>query len=138
MLKHDINNDIRISVLAGLIDSETAQGKYNESEVHAEELLKYDINNDTKMQALWNLCVAEASQSNQTKFAEAEEHANQLIELSPKHGHFLLGVIYYNTKDINNLDKAKSELLKAKELNAPNMDAVNNILSNIEEMQKSK
>ena len=176
-LKYDINNDTKISVLASLIDSESAQGKYNESEEHAEELLKMNLesseikintlvslcglelsqgkyneseehaeqllkmklnNDDTKMQALWNLCVAEASQANPTKIAEAEEHANQLIKLSPKHGHFILGAIYYNTKDFDNLDKAKEHLQKAKELNSPNMDAINNMLSDIENMQKSK
>ena len=138
LLKYEVNSDTRVSVLTSLIDSEMAQGKYNESEVHAEELLKYDVNSDTKMQALWNLCVAEASQSNQTKFAEAEEHAKKLIELSPVHGHFLMGAIYYNTKDLNNLDKAKEQLQKAKELNSPNIDAINNMLSDIENMQKSK
>ncbi len=130
------NEDIKINVLASLIDSESAQGKYNESEVHAEELLKYGINNETKIQVLWNLCVSEASQANQEKFAEAEEHANQLIKISPARGHFLLGAILYNTRDINNLDKAKDHLQKAKELNSPNMDAIIGMLSDIEEMQK--
>ena len=133
------SSEIKINTLVSLCGLELSQGKYNESEEHAEQLLKMKLNNDdTKMQALWNLCVAEASQANPTKIAEAEEHANQLIKLSPKHGHFILGAIYYNTKDFDNLDKAKEHLQKAKELNSPNMDAINNMLSDIENMQKSK
>ncbi|PYG86873.1 rhomboid protease GluP [Ruminiclostridium sufflavum DSM 19573] len=128
---------IKISVLSSLITAEYSQGKYNESEEHSEELLKMKINDDIKTQTLWNLCLAELSQGS-AKFYEAEEHANLLIKLSPEHGHFMLGVIYYNTKDTNNLDKAKEELQKAKELNSPNIDAINNMLTNIEDMQNSK
>lgn len=131
------DNDIKISALKNLVISEVSQNKYAESEEHAEELLKYNITSETKTQILWYLCLSEASQGN-NKFAEAEEHANQLIKVSPVHGHFLLGVIYYNTQDINNLDKAKEHLQKAKELNSPNMDAINSMLSNIEELQKKK
>lgn len=131
------DKDIKISALKNLVISEVSQNKYAESEEHAEELLKYNITSETKTQILWYLCLSEASQGN-NKFAEAEEHANQLIKVSPVHGHFLLGVIYYNTQDINNLDKAKEHLQKAKELNSPNMDAINSMLSNIEELQKKK
>ena len=136
--KNPKSSEIKINTLVSLSVSELSQGKYSESEEHAEQLLKMKLNNDTKTQVLWNLCLVEAAQTTQAKFAEAEEHANQLIKLSPKHGNFILGAIYYNTKDINNLDKAKEHLQKAKELDSPNIDAINNMLSDIENIQNSK
>ncbi|QNU68511.1 rhomboid family intramembrane serine protease [Ruminiclostridium herbifermentans] len=132
------NSNILIDTLVFLSGSELAQGKYNESEEHSEQLLKQELDTDKKSQVLWNLSLSEAAQGNPVKFTEAEEHANQLIELSPKHGHFILGAIYYNTQDAKNLDKAKEHLQKAKELDSPNMNAINNMLSDIENIQKSK
>lgn len=100
--------------------------------MHTEELLKMKLDDSTKTEALWNLSLSEASQF---KFDEAKEHAKQLIELSPKHGHFIMGAIYYNLKDVDN---ARTELQKAKELGSDNMAAIDNMLSDLENIQKSK
>lgn len=142
-LYYSFNSDInKYSLKVTELEKYFSQNNYTESEKLAEQILEQNPRNkDIKTQVLWYLCLAEASQSNpanQTKFAEAEEHANQLVKLSPVHGHFLLGAIYYSTQDINNLDKAKEHLQKAKELNSPNMNAINGMLSDIEEMQKKK
>lgn len=139
-LYYSFNNDQnKFSLKITELENYVSQSKFVESEELAEQILEQEPRNkDIKTQALWYLCVSEASQTDKNKFAEAEEHAKQLLTVSPMHGHFMLGVLYYNTQDFNNLDKAKEHLQKAKELNSPNMDAINNILSNIEELQKSK
>lgn len=109
------------------------QHNYEESEKLSEEILKLNPkSNNIKIEVLWDLTLSEASLG---EFDEAQQHALQLVNLSPQNGHFILGVIYYNTKEF---DKAKEELEAAKKLNSPNLTAIENMLSDIENLQKSE
>ncbi len=109
------------------------QQNYTESEKLSEEILKLNPKSDNlKIEVLWDLTLSEA---NLGKLEEAQQHAIQLVNISPQNGHFILGVIYYNTKEF---DKAKEELEAAKKLNSPNITAIENMLSDIENLQKSK
>jgi len=106
-----------------------SQRNFTESEKLAEEILKLNPKNEyTKINVLWSLSVAEVSQN---KYAEAEAHANQLTGVSPVNGHYLLGIIYYNTQQYN---KAKEELQAAKKLDSPNTDSINDMLSDIDNL----
>jgi rhomboid protease GluP len=123
-------NNTQNTVLVPKLDSLQTydrQQNFKESEKLAEEILTMNPKN-MKTNVLLSLIIAEASQE---KFNEAEVHAKQLVKLSPEGGHFILGAIYYNIKDF---DKAKEELEAAKKLGSPNMDSINNMLSDIEKL----
>ncbi|MHB8063879.1 MAG: rhomboid family intramembrane serine protease [Ruminiclostridium sp.] len=125
------NNEQNTVLLPKLDTLQTydSQQNFTESEKLAEEILEINPKNENiKINVLLSVTLAEVSQR---KFDEAEQHARQLVKLSPESGHFILGVIYYNTKE---LDKAKEELQAAKKLGSPYMDAINNMLSEIEKM----
>lgn len=79
---------------------------------------------------LWSITRAEI---NQQKYQEGMPHAEQLVKISPVDGHFLLGFIYFNTAQY---DAAREHLQKAKELESPYIDTINQMLSNIESLQK--
>lgn len=79
-----------------------------------------------RIETLWDIT---ASEFNQQKYEEAISHGNQLLKESPANGNYLLGVIYYSTAQY---DSARQYLQKAKELDAPYTDNINQILSDIE------
>lgn len=103
------------------------QQNWQESEKIAEEILMQEPSNKTiKTSILWSLIKSEVLQ---TKYNEGIEHANQLVELSPVDGHYLLGIIYYDTKQY---EKAKEELQAAKKLESPYTETIDKLLSDIE------
>lgn len=134
-LFYSFNNEQNAVLLPKLdtLETYTREQNFAEAEKLAEEILEINPRNQyTKSNVLWTLSLVEASQG---KLDESEVHAKQLVKLSPKDGHFILGAIYYNTKDF---DKAKEELEAAKKLGSPNMIAIDNMLADIENIMKSK
>ncbi|MFA5524215.1 MAG: rhomboid family intramembrane serine protease [Tissierellales bacterium] len=111
--------------------------------VKLEELYKHDANQNWKeaakvgeeilnqrprdkninIEVLWMTSRAEAVAGNYNK---ALEHAKALARLSPRDGHYMLGIIYY---DIGQYELSREELEKARSLNAP--------YPNIDELIKS-
>lgn len=115
------------------LQTNDSQQNWAESERVAEEILeKEPLDKSIKEMALWSLIKSEVLQ---TKYDEGIEHANQLVELRPVDGHYLLGVIYYDTQQYA---KAKEELQKAKKLNSTNMDTIDELLSGIDEKLGNK
>ncbi len=134
-LFYSFNNKQNTVVLPkiDLVKTYANQQNFTELEKLAEEIIEMKPNGKNAVfQVLWSLTLAEASQM---KFAEAEVHAKQVVEFSPVHGHFILGAIYFETKEF---DKAKSELEVAKKLDSDFMDEINNMLSYIESIKNSK
>lgn len=79
---------------------------------------------------LWSVTRAEIKQK---KYQEGIIHAGQLVKISPADGHYLLGIIYFYTAQY---DIAREHLQKAKELESPNTETINQILSEIEARAK--
>jgi tetratricopeptide (TPR) repeat protein len=102
----DANYDERVIALEKLSD----EGKYEEVEIMAEQLLQTKPNLDTVLGALWELTLAE---SRLGKYEEAFAHANEMNDYEPSSSHFLLGLIYFDKQDYV---MAKKELLEAKQL----------------------
>lgn len=128
MLFYGFNNNINVlSPKLAALEQSDIQNNWQESEKKAEEIL--DLNpsdKNTKIRVLWSLIRAEIGQG---KLDEGIQNSMALAELSPADGHYLLGVIYYNTKEF---DKAKQELEQAKKSGSPNIDNINEMLSGIE------
>ncbi len=127
-LFYGFNNDINVlSPKLAALEQFDIQSNWPESEKKAEEILGLNtLDKDTKIPVLWSLIRAEVSQG---KFDEGIENSKILMKLSPADGHYLLGVIYYNTKQF---DKAKEELEQARKSGSANTDTINKILSSIE------
>lgn len=70
-------------------------------------------NKSINIEVLWITAKAEAVTG---KYNNAVVHAKGLVNLSPKDGHYLLGIIYY---DMGQLNLAREELLKAKAISSP-------------------
>lgn len=101
-----------------------ASQDWKEAASLGEELLKQKlIDKDLNIEILWLTIKSEAITGNYNK---AVEYAKALVELSPRDGHYMLGIVYY---DMGQFELAKEELQKAKRLNAP--------YSNIDELIKS-
>lgn len=100
------NYDERIIALEKLSD----EGKYEEVEKTADQILKTKPNVDTLLGALWELTLAE---SRLGKYEEAIAHAKEMNDYEPSSSHFLLGLVYFDKKDYA---KAKEELTQAKQL----------------------
>ncbi len=127
-LFYGFNNDINVlSPKLAALEQSDIQSNWPESEKKAEEILTLNsLDKNTKAQVLWSLIRAEVSQE---KLNEGIEDSKVLTELNPADGHYLLGYIYYNTKQF---DKAKEELEQARKLGSPNTDSINKMLSGIE------
>lgn len=105
---------------------------WNEAAKTGQEILRLkSTNRNINIEALWITAKAETLTSNYDK---AVEHAQILAELSPKDGHYLLGVIYYNMGQLN---FSKEELLKAKAMNAQYSN-IDELVNNIEKHSKNK
>jgi len=124
---YTINTDQRIAELEKLVD----EGKFEEAEKAAEEILKTNPSNDTKVDALWELAIAESAQS---KFREAIEHGKSIEEIDAASSHFILGIIYTNMKDYTS---AKEEFTKAKKENPKLKNDIDGYLQYIESIQGS-
>ena len=127
MLFYGFNNDINVlSPKLAALEQYDLQSNWPESEKKAEEILELNPSDkNTKIRVLWSLI---RSQVGQGKLDEGIENSKTLAELSPADGHYLLGVIYYNTKQF---DKAKEELEQARKSGSKN-ENINDMLSGIE------
>jgi len=101
-----------------------ANQNWEEAASLGEELLKQKlIEKGLNIEVLWLTTKSEAITGN---YSKAVEYAKALVELSPRDGHYMLGIVYY---DMGQFELAKEELQKAKRLNAP--------YSNIDELIRS-
>ncbi|WP_024834209.1 rhomboid family intramembrane serine protease [Ruminiclostridium josui] len=130
-LFYGFNNDINVlSPKLAALEQFDIQNNWIESEEKAKEILGLNpADKDIKIRVFWSLIRAKVSQG---KFDEGIQSSKVLTEISPADGHYLLGVIYYNTRDF---DKAKEELEEAKKAGSANTDNINEMLSNIEEIK---
>lgn len=102
------------------------QNNWSDSEKLAEEILALKPSDkNTKIIVLWTLTRSEAILG---KYQESIEHAKQLKAFSPEDGHYLLGVVYYDTKQY---DLAKEELLAAKKLSSAYTESIDQLLADI-------
>lgn len=130
-LYYSFNNKINSDILPKLDTLQTYDSQKNwvESEKLAEEILTLDPSEkNIRLNVLWSLSWAEVFQS---KYNEGIEHAKQLVEISPVNGHYILGIIYFNTKQYA---EAKEELQAAKKLDSPNTEAIDSLLKQIDNM----
>jgi rhomboid protease GluP len=130
-LLYGFNNNInKFLPKVSELEKYNSQSNWAQLETNAEEILGLNPSDkNVNIQVLWFISKAEI---NQGKYKEGIPHAEKLTQLSPADGHYLLGVIYYNT---NELEKAEQELQQARELGSPNKDIIDQMLTNI---QKSK
>lgn len=109
----NFGNNSALAKLDKLYEYDESQN-WKEAASIGEEILKLKpTNNGLKIQVLWMTIKAEALTGNYNK---AVEYAKTLKDLSPKDGHYMLGIVYY---DMGQFQLAKEELQKAKALNAP-------------------
>lgn len=103
-----------------------ANQNWNEAAKIGEEILKQKpTNKNINIEVLWMTTKAEAVTGNYNK---SVEHAKMLTKLSPKDGHYLLGIVYY---DMGQFELSKVELQKAKALNSPYPN-IDELIRNIE------
>ncbi len=128
----------KISTLEQLND----EGKYEEAQKAANDILDMNPGNDTKADALWELSIAESAQARsyqeqgqtdmaQEKFNKAIEHAKSMQELDSPGSHYLLGLIYIDKADYKN---AIQELTLAKQQSPYLKDEVDQYLTPLQEM----
>lgn len=131
LLFYGFNNDINVlSPKLAALEGFDTHNNWPESEKKAEEILELKPSDkDIKTRVLWSLIRAEV---NQGKFDEGIKDTKALAELNPADGHYLLGFIYYNTK---NFDKAKQELEEAEKAGSSNTENIKELLSNIEKLK---
>ncbi len=111
----------RALVMVHEMEQYDREQQWSKAEEAAEKILGLELRDlSTRVEALWTLAKVEAMQN---KYDEAVEHAQLLIRIDPKNGHYLLGLLYY---DMQQYEHAKEELLQAKALEAPyeNIDAL--------------
>ncbi|MDP4181373.1 MAG: tetratricopeptide repeat protein [Bacillota bacterium] len=85
------------------LEKYTDSGKWDDATKLANEILDMNPEKSTKVDVYWELALC---QSYQKKFDKAIEYANTILKLDTPSGHFLLGLIYSDTKDY---EKAKYE-----------------------------
>jgi rhomboid protease GluP len=110
--------------LATQLEQDFKAQNWKAVESNSKEILAANPDKNTKIYAL--KCIINADIF-LLKYDAAVNYSKDLIELDPKDGHYCLGIVYYNAK---NLDLAKEEMLKAKSLGA-NYDNVDTILKSI-------
>lgn len=117
------DNNTTLIRLDEMYSNDTNQ-RWNEVIENGKEILDRGSEDDIiKIEVLWMTARAEAIIGD---YSSAVEHAQMLRKLSPRDGHYLLGIIYY---DMGQYELAKEELQSAKDINAP--------YPNIEELLKS-
>ena len=122
-------NNKQNQITAKVTELETFDRMQNwgEVETKAEEILGLNPDARIKAAVLWALAKAEALSQ---KYDEAEAHAKELVEIDPINGHYILGIIYYDTKQYA---LSREELLAAKKAGATyeQIDRILNELENI-------
>jgi rhomboid protease GluP len=126
-LFYSFNNELnRLTVKVSDMNNYFSDKNWTQTEKLAEEILAQNPSQTNIMiETLWNVSAAEVSQQ---KYSEAAEHAAKLVEVSPIDGHYILGVIYFNT---NQYDKAKEELQASKNLGSSYSEKIDQILAAI-------
>ncbi|SCG83884.1 rhomboid family protein [Proteiniborus sp. DW1] len=106
------NNNVLVK-LEELYKYDSNQNWKEAASLGEEILNQKPTNKNIKIEVLWITTKAEAITGNYNK---AVEYAKTLAKLSPKDGHYMLGIVYY---DMGQFEQAKQELQRAKTLNAP-------------------
>ena len=102
------NNESYVSRSMDRLEKLEDLEEWEEVEQLAKEVLERKSRYETyQLSALWSLI---RSQALQGKYDEAMQYCNQLIDLSPANGHYMLGILYY---DQGEFDLAQKELLAA-------------------------
>lgn len=102
--------------------------KFGEAEKTAEDALGAGpANKEIRSGLLRGALVAETMEE---KFSEALQHAGELKNIDPGDGYYFSGIVYYY---MGKYDEAKTELLRAKELNA-GYSSIDELLKNIESL----
>jgi rhomboid protease GluP len=129
-LFYGFNNELnkfalRVNNLEQLVDEKD----WGSVEELANEILaEGPKNDDINASALWGLCWAEYYTG---KFESVLAHANELVNLNPVNGHYILGVTYATTGEF---DLAEKELLEAKRLGGKK-EIINELLDKIKEVK---
>lgn len=133
-LFYGFNNQLnRLALKVETLQNHISSNNWSEAEKVSEDILGQKLTDrDTEVSVLWNLVRSEVLQS---KYDEGIEHANQLVELSPVDGHYLLGVIYFDSAQY---DKAREELLASKKAGSSYTESIDKLISEIENKSNSE
>lgn len=123
------NKQSRIVAEVNELESLDNAQDWSKAETKAEEILSMNPGRGTRTSILWLLIKAEAMNQ---KYDEAVQHAKEMILVDPLNGHYMLGALYYDTKQY---DLSKSELLEAKNAGATG-DQINQIDQLLNEIEK--
>lgn len=111
---YGFNNDRnKITSMISRLEQYSSSQNWSAAEKTAEEILALDPSDERiKGAVLWELSRVEFLSG---KAEEALEHGKQLVQVSPKDGHYLLGILYYSMEQ---LEPAYEELQEAKRIGA--------------------
>lgn len=113
---------LKVEQLDGLLQ----KGSYKEVDKIGKEILSANFKDDhIRLRTLWALVISSASQS---KYSEAFEYADQIIELDAPRGRYMKGLLYVDT---GNISAAKKELEEAKKLEPGLAEAVDKVLKEL-------
>jgi len=126
-LIYGFNNPQNLSIIkVEELDRLISEGSYKEADKLGKEILSLKPkDNYIRLRTLWSLVVATASQD---KYTEAFDYADDIIALDAPRGHYLRGLLYVETGDIN---RGKEELEKAKTLDPILTEAVDEVLNQL-------
>ncbi len=125
------NSNNKIVTKLETLQTLDAKGEWAQAEKLGEEIMNMEPSDkNIRTNVLFNLTKAEI---NQKKYQEGAVHAEQLLQVSPTDGHFLLGYIYFFQEQYEN---ARDHLEKAKELQSPNTEVINQLLAEIKKVIK--
>ncbi len=123
------NRQNQIALKANELERLDREQAWSKAEQKAEEILALDPGDaEIKASALWTLAKAEALTQ---KYDEAAGHAKMLVELNPPSGHYLLGLIYFDTQQFA---LSREELLAAKQAGADS-EQIDKLLDQLGEAQ---
>jgi rhomboid protease GluP len=106
--------------------------KWNEVIKAGKEILELNPKSESnKISVYWSLTKAQGMIGD---YDSAVESAKKLIEIDPKDGHYLLGLIYF---DMGQYQNSRDELLEAKKLKA-GYENIDDLLANIDQILKNR
>jgi rhomboid protease GluP len=106
--------------------------KWNEVIKIGKEILALNPGSElSKISVYWSLTKAQGMIGD---YDSAAESAKKLIEIDPKDGHYLLGLIYF---DMGQYQNSRDELLEAKKLKAGYKN-IDDLLANIDQILKNR
>ena len=119
------NHQSKAIKLVTKLEQYDKSGNWTEVEKTSKEILQLNQSKDINMLVLKYLINGDIYLK---KYDDGVNYSKDLIKLDPKDGHYVLGVVYYNMKQ---LDLSKEELLKGKQLGA-NYSNIDSLLKNID------